>query len=134
MIGLVVVTHGHLAEEFVEAVEHVLGRQKQMLAICIQADDDLTARGREIRAATEEVDSGDGVIVLTDMFGGTPSNLALSLLAKGQLEVLAGINLPMLIKLSEARENTDLDEACKLAVEAGRKYMAIASEVLGNRQ
>ncbi len=134
MIGLVVVTHGHLAKEFVEAVEHVVGRQKQILAICIEADDDLDQRSRDIREAVEEVGSGDGVILLTDMFGGTPSNLALKLLSAGQVEVLAGINLPMLIKLAEARKTLSLAEACETALEAGRKYMAIASEVLGRRE
>ncbi|VAV86732.1 PTS system permease (IIAMan), nitrogen regulatory IIA protein [hydrothermal vent metagenome] len=133
MIGLVVVTHGHLADEFVKALEHVVGPQPQMLAICIGADDDLENRGRDIKNAVQEVDTGDGVILLTDMFGGTPSNLALKLLAKDQVEVLAGVNLPMLIKLAEARTTTGLNEACEIAVAAGRKYIAIASEVLGNR-
>ncbi|PHR62666.1 MAG: PTS fructose transporter subunit IIA [Robiginitomaculum sp.] len=134
MIGLVVVTHGHLAKEFVEAVEHVVGGQKQIVAICIEADDDLDQRSREIREAVEDVGDGDGVILLTDMFGGTPSNLALKLLSAGQVEVLAGINLPMLIKLAEARKTLSLAEACETALEAGRKYMAIASEVLGRRE
>jgi PTS system mannose-specific IIA component len=134
MIGIVVVTHGRLAEEFTFAVEHVVGRQKQMLAICIGADDDLSDRSLEIKKAADEVNSGDGVILLTDMFGGTPSNLALKLLSKGQIEVLAGVNLPMLIKLAEARTSMSLDDACRTAVEAGRKYMAIASEVLGKHK
>lgn len=134
MIGLVVVTHGRLAEEFTLAVEHVVGSQKQMRSICIGADDDLSDRSLEIKNAADEVNSGDGVILLTDMFGGTPSNLALKLLTKGQVEVLAGVNLPMLIKLAEARTSMSLDEACQTAVEAGRKYMAIASEVLGKHK
>lgn len=133
MIGLVIVTHGALAKEFVAALEHVVGRQKQLAAICIDANDDLDARRRDIRAAVEEVNSGDGVIILTDMFGGTPSNLALGLLSRGKVEVLAGVNLPMLIKLAEARGRTDMAEACKTATEAGCKYIAIASEVLGRR-
>jgi len=133
MIGLVVVTHGQLAEEFVKAVEHVVGPQQQFMAICIEADDDLDARTKDIRQAVERVGGPDGVILLTDMFGGTPSNLALKLLAKNQVEVLAGVNLPMLIKLAEAREHLGLDEACEVAVAAGRKYMAIGSLVLGNR-
>jgi len=134
MIGLVIVTHGQLAEEFSKAVEHVVGRQKQMLTICIGADDDLNDRTNEIRVAVKEANSGDGVILLTDMFGGTPSNLALKFLAKGQVEVLAGMNLPMLIKLAEARKTMNLEQVCNSAVEAGRKYMAIASEVLGARR
>ncbi len=133
MIGLVIVTHGYLADEFVKAVEHVVGPQKQMLAICVGADDDLEARDRDIRQAVLNVDTGDGVILLTDMFGGTPSNLALKRLAKDQVEVLAGVNLPMLIKLAEARTVMNLTEACETAITAGRKYIAIASEVLGNR-
>lgn len=133
MIGLVVVSHGRLAEEFTHAVEHVVGPQKQMVSICIGADDDLDERTAEIRSATQQVNSGDGVILLTDMFGGTPSNLALKLLSKDQVEVLAGINLPMLIKLAEARTSLSLEDTCQVAVEAGRKYMAIASQVLGTR-
>ncbi len=133
MIGLVLVTHGALAKEFTHALEHVVGPQQQMRAICIGADDDLDACTTEIRTAVETVNSGDGVILVTDMFGGTPSNLVLGLLAKGQVEVLAGMNLPMLIKLAEARDQMNLDEACQTAVEAGQKYMAIASEVLGKR-
>lgn len=133
MIGLVVVTHGALATEFVAALEHVVGRQKQLAAICIDANDDLDVRRRDIREAVEDVGSGDGVIILTDMFGGTPSNLALDLLSRGKVEVLAGINLPMLIKLAEARNREDLATACKTATEAGCKYIAIASEVLGRR-
>ncbi len=134
MIGLVIVTHGQLAEEFAKALEHVVGSQEQLSFICIEADDDLHDRTHEIRAAAEAVDSGDGVILLTDMFGGTPSNLALKLLSKNRVEVLAGVNLPMLIKLAEARKTMALDSVCQSAVEAGRKYMAIASEVLGTRR
>jgi len=133
MIGLVIVTHGQLAVEFARAVEHVVGRQKQMLAICIEADEDLDKCKTRIREAVETVQEDDGVILLTDMFGGTPSNLALGFMVKDQVEVLAGVNLPMLIKLAEARSRMPLAQACETAVDAGRKYMAIASDVLGNR-
>ncbi len=130
MIGLVLVTHGRLAEEFVAAMEHVVGHQDQVRAIAIGPDDDMEERRLEIVAAVEEVDSGDGVIVLTDMFGGTPSNLAISMLGKGNLEVVAGINLPMLIKLASVRDGNDLATAVAAAQEAGRRYINVASRVL----
>ncbi|MFQ5348177.1 MAG: PTS sugar transporter subunit IIA [Rhodothalassiaceae bacterium] len=130
MIGLVLVTHGRLAEEFVAAMEHVVGHQEQVRAIAIGPDDDMEERRLEIVAAVEEVDSGDGVILLTDMFGGTPSNLAISMLGKGNIEVVAGINLPMLIKLASVRESGDLAEVVAAAQEAGRRYINVASRVL----
>lgn len=131
MIGLVVVTHGRLAAEFVAAMEHVVGPQAQCAAICIEANDDMEERRADITRAAKEVDSGDGVILLTDMFGGTPSNLAISLLDQPDLEVIAGINLPMLIRLASVRKNKPLMEAVDLAQEAGRKYIAVASRLLG---
>ena len=130
MIGLVLVTHGALAREFVAAVEHVVGPQAQMQAICIGADDDMEQRRREILEAAKATDTGAGVIVLTDMFGGTPSNLAISIIEKANVEVIAGVNLPMLIKLTSVRAGSDLHEAVELAQDAGRKYISVASKVL----
>ncbi len=130
MIGLVLVTHGHLATEFAAAMEHVVGPQSNTRAICIGPDDDMEGRRKEILAAVGEVDTGDGVILLTDMFGGTPSNLAISVMEQANVEVLAGINLPMLIKLASVRVDTPLAEAAAMAQESGRKYINIASELL----
>lgn len=131
MIGLVIVTHGRLAAEFIAAMEHVVGAQTQCAAICIDADDDMESKRAEIDRAATAADSGDGVILLTDMFGGTPSNLAISLLGRDNLEVIAGINLPMLIRLASVRSSKPLAEAVELAQEAGRKYISIASRLLG---
>jgi len=133
MIGLVLVSHGRLAEEFRAAMEHVVGKQKQIATICIGPDDDMEMRRQEIVAAIDEVSSGDGVVVLTDMFGGTPSNLAISAMDGGKVEVVAGINLPMLVKLASLREGCDLEQAVCRAQEAGRKYINIASKVLQGR-
>jgi PTS system mannose-specific IIA component len=130
MIGIVIVTHGALAREFVSAVEHVIGPQDAISAICIGPDDDMDARRAEILAAVEDVDRGKGVIVLTDMFGGTPSNLAISMMGRRHVEVIAGVNLPMLIKLTSARQNATLEEAVSQAQDAGRKYINVASKVL----
>jgi PTS system mannose-specific IIA component len=130
MIGLVLVTHGRLAEEFIAATEHVVGPQEALRAICIGPDDDMDLRKTEIQEAVKEVDQGDGVIILTDMFGGTPSNLALALMEKGKVEVLAGINLPMLVKVASLRKDTPLEKAVSKAAESGRKYINVASEVL----
>lgn len=130
MIGLVVVTHGRLAEELMSATEHVVGPQKQMKTVCIGPDDDLALRRADIREAAAQVDSGDGVILLTDMFGGTPSNLSISILEENKVEVIAGVNLPMLIKLAEARVTGTIAEAAEKAQDAGRKYIAIASQIL----
>lgn len=133
MIGLIFVTHGRLAEEFRAALEHVVGHQDLIETVSIGADDDMEQRRQEILAAISRVDDDDGVILLTDMFGGTPSNLAISIMDNAKVEVLAGINLPMLIKLASVREECDLEEAVKHAQEAGRKYISIASEVLGEK-
>ncbi|MGE3829674.1 MAG: PTS sugar transporter subunit IIA [Parvibaculaceae bacterium] len=130
MIGLVLVTHGRLAEEFRSALEHVVGPQTQLAAVSIGADDDLEGRRSDIMAAVAEVDSGEGVVILTDMFGGTPSNLAISLLESGRVEVLAGLNLPMLVKLARIRGTSTLVEAVVKGQEAGRKYINIASQIL----
>jgi PTS system mannose-specific IIA component len=130
MIGVVVVTHGRLAEEFIAAAEHVVGRQKAMRAISIGPDDDMDVRRKEIIATVKACDDGAGVVILTDMFGGTPSNLAISVMGSGKVEVIAGVNLPMLIKLSEVREKMGLNEAVHAAQDAARKYIAVASAML----
>jgi PTS system mannose-specific IIA component len=131
MIGLILVTHGKLAEEFVHAMEHVVGRQDAVATVCIGPNDDMERRRREIADGIKAVDSGAGVIVLTDLFGGTPSNLAISLMQAGKVEVIAGINLPMLIRLAGARKNMAVGAAVLAAREAGRNYITIASEFLG---
>ncbi len=131
MIGLILVTHGKLAEEFVSAMQHVVGRQDAVRTVCIGPNDDMEARRAEIAAAVREVDAGQGVIILTDLFGGTPSNLAISLMKKGKVEVIAGINLPMLIRLAKARGCMELKQAVAAARDAGRNYITIASEFLG---
>jgi PTS system mannose-specific IIA component len=131
MIGLVLVTHGRLAAEFVVAMEHVVGPQEAIEAICIGPDDDMEARRADIAGAVRKVDKGSGVILLTDLFGGTPSNLAISLMEPGRVEVIAGINLPMLIRLEGARKMMQVKAAVAAAREAGRKYISVASEVLG---
>ncbi len=131
MIGLVLVTHGGLASEFVTAMEHVVGPQERIAPICIGPDDDMEARRRDIAEAIEAVDDGSGVIILTDLFGGTPSHLAISLMKSASIEVIAGVNLPMLIRLEGARKTMDVRGAVAAAREAGRKYISVASEVLG---
>ena len=133
MIGLVLVTHGRLAEEFLAALEHIVGPQEQTAAVCIGPDDDMEQRRSDILKEVEAVDSGDGVAVLTDMFGGTPSNLAISIMEPAKVEVLAGINLPMLIKLAAARNEENLKAAVAAAQEAGRKYINIASALLSEK-
>ncbi len=130
MIGLVLVTHGHLAEEFRAALEHVVGPQEQIETIPIAPDDDMEGRRAAIVAAIERADSGAGVIVLTDMFGGTPSNLSISAMKPGRVDVIAGVNLPMLIKLASVRAAMPLPEAVAAASEAARRYIRAASRVL----
>lgn len=134
MIGLVIVTHGGLAAEFRAALEHVVGPQPQLIAVAIGPDDDMQRRREEILAAVRRVDSGSGVIVLTDMFGGTPSNLAISVMDEAHVEVIAGINLPMLIKLASVRGDLGLEDAIVQAKDAGRKYISVASQVLTGHQ
>ena len=134
MIGMVLVTHGALAEEFRAALEHVVGAQENLVTICIGPDDDMEKRREDIVDAIVKVDTGDGVALLTDMFGGTPSNLAISLLEKEKVEVVAGINLPMLIKLASIRDNEPLNVAVLEARDAARKYISVASEVLAGSQ
>ena len=131
MIGLILVTHGDLANEFVQAMEHVVGAQEDVATVCIGPNDDMEARREEISVAIGRVNSGSGAIILTDLFGGTPSNLAISLLEPGKTEVIAGINLPMLIRLAGARKELDLSAAATAARDAGRNYITMASEFLG---
>lgn len=133
MIGMVLVTHGRLAIEFLAALEHVVGQQTQIKTITIGPDDDMDARRSEILSAVHDVDTGQGVVVLTDMFGGTPSNLAISVMGTGRTEVVAGINLPMLIKLASVRSDCDLQHAVSQAQDAGRKYINVASQVLAGK-
>ena len=130
MIGIVVVTHGRLAEEFINATEHVVGPQKSMRAVCIGPEDDMEQRRQDILAAVAAVEAGRGVIVLTDMFGGTPSNLAISIMDQAKVEVIAGVNLPMLIKLASVRGKSELAAAVAAGQEAGRKYINVASKLL----
>lgn len=131
MIGLVLVTHGKLAEEFISAMQHVVGPQEQVKAVCIGPEDDMEMRRSEILTKVSEVDNGSGAIVLTDMFGGTPSNLAISIMDKAKVEIIAGINLPMLIKLASLRKDKSLKEAVEGAQDAGKKYINVASKLLG---
>src|SRR5918995_7517672 len=133
MIGVVLVTHGGLAAEFRSALEHVVGPQRQIEAVTIGPDDDVEQCRNAIIDAVKKVDSGEGVAILTDMFGGTPSNLAISCMSRPKVEVLAGINLPMLIKLAKVREERSLPDAIAMAQEAGRKYVTIASRVLAGK-
>ena len=130
MIGMVLVTHGRLAEEFVAALEHVVGPQTNVISIGIGPDDDMEERRVQIMESARKADEGDGVVVLTDMFGGTPSNLAISIMDRANVEVIAGVNLPMLIKLASVRGSQALPEAVNSAREAGRKYINIASQLL----
>jgi PTS system mannose-specific IIA component len=134
MIGLVIVTHGRLAQEFVQAMEHVVGPQPSVIAVCIGPDDDMEQRRKDILKAAEAVDQGDGVILLTDMFGGTPSNLAISVMEQTHAEVIAGLNLPMLIKLASVRGREPLSVCVAHAQDAGRKYISVASYVLAGEK
>lgn len=133
MIGIVLVTHGRLAEEFRHAVEHVVGPQENFETVSIGADDDMEQRRADIVDAVKRADTGTGTIILTDMFGGTPSNLAISVMSPGQVEVIAGVNLPMLIKLSSVRVSDDIVHALQEAQMAGRKYINVASQLLAGK-
>jgi len=132
MIGMVLVTHGRLAAEFIAALEHVVGPQRNIAAVCIGAEDDMEKRRQDIVRSIAEVDAGKGVVLLTDMFGGTPSNLAISVMDKANIEVIAGVNLPMLIKLASLRQTQSLAESVRGAQEAGRKYINVASQLLAD--
>jgi mannose PTS system EIIA component len=133
MIGLVLVTHGRLAIEFRAALEHVVGAQSHIETVSIGPDDDVERRRQDILDAVQKVNAGSGVIILTDMFGGTPSNLAISVMAPGKVEVVAGVNLPMLIKLASVRGERPLAQAIDDAQDAGRKYITVASQVLNGK-
>ncbi len=132
MIGMVLVTHGKLALEFCLALEHVVGPQDNCAYICIEPDDDMEVRRNDILAAVHDVESGDGVVILTDMFGGTPSNLAISVMQNQNIEVIAGVNLPMLVKLARVRGEKNMQECVREAQDAGRKYINVANDILGN--
>jgi PTS system mannose-specific IIA component len=134
MIGLVIVTHGRLAEEFLDAMEHVVGPQRAVIPISIGPDDDMERRRADILKAVSRVESGKGVIILTDMFGGTPSNLAISVMEETRVEVIAGLNLPMLIKLASLRGREDLQTCVAAAQDAGRKYISVASYVMAGEK
>lgn len=130
MIGLVIITHGNLAIEFRRALEHVVGEQLQLETICIGPDDNMETRRADIEEAVHSVDTGEGVIMLTDLFGGTPSNMAISLMQDKKVEVVAGINLPLLVKLAGVRAKSTVAEAADIAQQAGRKYIQVASKLL----
>lgn len=134
MIGIVIVTHGNLAKEFIVALEHVVGKQPDVFGICIHPDDNMDQRRKEIIDAIEKVDSGSGVIVTTDMFGGTPSNLAISTIKDGKTEVIAGVNLPMLIKMASSRKELDLSDLVKVSQDSGRKYINVASTFIEDKE
>ncbi len=131
IIGLVLVTHGNLAQEFISAMQHVVGKQEKVEAVCIGPEDDMEMRRSEILKKVESADSGSGVVVLTDMFGGTPSNLAISIMDRANVEIIAGVNLPMLIKIASLRKEKNLKETVSGAQEAGKKYINVASQILG---
>ena len=131
MIGMVLVTHGALATEFKSALEHVVGPQEQIETVAIGPEDDMEERRKDILRCVDKADQGDGVVILTDMFGGTPSNLAISVMQSRGVEVIAGVNLPLLVKLARIRGDHTIEDAVKLAAEAGRKYINVANEMLG---
>ena len=131
LVGLVLVTHGNLALEFISAMQHVVGKQEKVAAVCSGPEDDMEMRRQEILDKVGEVDSGAGVVVLTDMFGGTPSNLAISIMDRANVEIIAGVNLPMLIKIATLRKEKNLKETVSGAQEAGKKYINVASQLLG---
>ena len=133
MIGLVLVTHGSLAKEFQLALEHVVGPQEQIDTVSIGPDDDMEQRRQDILTAVGQVNTGSGAVILTDMFGGTPSNLSISIMEPGIIEVVAGVNLPMLIKFASVRVEADMDTALEKATESGRRYINIASRVLAGK-
>ena len=134
MIGLVIVTHGRLAVELISALEHVVGPQANITGVCIGPDDDMEERRTLILRSVAEAEEGNGVVLLTDMFGGTPSNLAISIMDQANVEVIAGVNLPMLIKLASVRNTEPLEKAVISARDAGRKYINVASTLLNVEQ
>ena len=130
MIGMVIVTHGKLANELILAMEHIVGKQENVSAVCISPNDDIETKRKEVLEKAKEADTGDGVVLFTDMFGGTPSNLAISVIGNDHNEAIAGVNLPMLVKFARVRTKTPLNDAVNMAQEAGRKYISIASRLL----
>ena len=130
MIGIIIVTHGNLALELKSAMEHILGSQKNIEILCISPDDDLDERKNDIEASIKKIDNGNGIVILTDMFGGTPSNLTISFLKTGKIEVISGVNLPMLVKLIGLRDSNDLNKVAQETKDSAQKYISIASEIL----
>lgn len=130
MIGLIIITHGNLAIELKSSLENIIGPQKDLETVCIGYDDDVDKRKEEVKELISKVDSGNGVILLTEMFGNTPSNLLISLIDENKIEMIGGINLPLLVKLGSLRENSSIEEVIHTSVEAGHKYIGIASEIL----
>jgi|TARA_B110000467_G_scaffold51395_1_gene47062 PTS system mannose-specific IIA component len=130
MIGIIIVTHGNLALELKSAMEHILGVQKNIEIICISSDDDLDERKNDIEGSIKKIDNNNGIVMLTDMFGGTPSNLAISFLKTGKIEIISGVNLPMLVKLIGLRDSNDLSGVAQETKDSAQKYISIASEIL----
>ena len=130
MIGIIIVTHGNLALELKSAMEHILGVQKNIEIICISSDDDLDERKNDIEGSIKKIDNNNGIVMLTDMFGGTPSNLAISFLKTGKIEIISGVNLPMLVKLIGLRDSNDLNGVAQETKNSAQKYISIASEIL----
>ena len=130
MIGIIIVTHGNLALELKSAMEHILGAQKNIEIICISSDDDLDERKNDIEGSIKKIDNNSGIVMLTDMFGGTPSNLAISFLKTGKIEIISGVNLPMLVKLIGLRDSNDLSGVAQETKDSAQKYISIASEIL----
>jgi mannose PTS system EIIA component len=130
MIGVVIIGHGHLAQEFLAALTHVLGKQTQIAAINVGAQDDLSTKRTELLSAIKAVSTGDGVVIATDLFGGSPSNIAISVMEETGAEVIAGVNLPLLLKLAELRSTHNMADALATAREAGQKYIKIASALV----
>ena len=131
MIGVVIVSHSNISKEFLIALEHIVGKQENIVAISILPEDDVESKRQEIIKAVKKVNKDKGVIILTDMFGGTPSNLAISVMEEEKVEVVAGVNLPMLIKISSLRNECEIKELIKVSQESGRKYMNVASAFFG---
>ena len=131
MIGIVIVSHSNIAVEFLSVLEHIVVKQENIEAISIFPNDDVEKKRKEIIKSIKKVDRDKGVIVLTDMFGGTPSNLAISVMDEEKVEVVAGVNLPMLIKISSLRNECNIKELIKISQESGRKYMNVASAFFG---
>ena len=134
MIGVIIIGHSNISKEFLIALEHIVGKQQNMMAISIQPDDDIKNKRKEIIEAVKNVDNGKGVVILTDMFGGTPSNLAISIMEDEKIEVVAGVNLPMLIKISSLRGECNLKDLIRVSQESGRKYMNVASAFFGESE